>query len=425
MNYQTLKGFRDLLPEETELWLWMEGIIRDLMRRYGFGELRLPCVEATELFTRGIGEGTDVVGKEMYSFLDRSDPPLSISLRPEMTAGAARAYVQYSIAQQQSVTRWYYVGPAFRYEQPQAGRYRQHSQFGVELIGSPRPEAEAEVLGLANDLLRDLGLSNYRLKINSLGMPQERTEFRSALVEFLRERSAQLSEDSRRRMEQNPLRVLDSKEEEDIEATVDAPSILEFLGEESRGHFQMVQQLLTAAKIPFEVDSRLVRGLDYYTRTVFEFVGGDLGAQNTLIGGGRYDNLIEEIGGKPAPAIGFGCGLDRLILSVQAANSGPQSAATVDAYIVALDDDARRWAVETAATLRRAGASVEFDLLGRSMKAQMREANRKGAVRAIIIGSNEMAAKVAQVKEMEANEQSEVPFDQLTDLITGKGKKEI
>ncbi|MGE3800993.1 MAG: histidine--tRNA ligase [Candidatus Kapaibacterium sp.] len=423
MNYQTLKGFRDLLPEETTTWLWMEDVIRDLMRRYGFGELRLPYVESTELFTRGIGEGTDVVGKEMYTFLDRSDPPLSLSLRPEMTAGAARAYVQHSIAQQQSVTRWYYVGPAFRYEQPQAGRYRQFYQFGVELIGAGRPEAEAEVIGVANDLLRDLGLSNYSLKINSLGMPEERTEFRRALVEFLRERSARLSEESRRRMEENPLRVLDSKEEEDIEATADAPSILEFLGEESRDHFQMVQQLLTAAGINFEVDSRLVRGLDYYTRTVFEFIGGDLGAQNTLIGGGRYDNLIEEIGGKPAPAIGFGCGLDRLILSIQAANSGPQSVGKIDAYIVALDDDARRWAVETAATLRRAGASVEFDLLGRSMKAQMREANRKGATRAIIIGSNEMVAKVAQVKEMEANEQSEVPFDQLIDLIAGKGKK--
>ncbi len=422
MNYQTLKGFRDLLPEETGLWLWMEGVIRDLMRRYGFGELRLPYVEATELFTRGIGEGTDVVGKEMYSFTDRSEPPVSLSLRPEMTAGAVRAYVQHSVAQQQPVTKWYYIGPAFRYEQPQAGRYRQFYQFGVELIGSERPEAEAEVIGAANDLLRELGIGNYRLKINSLGMPEERMEFRNGLVGFLRGRADRLSETSRRRLEENPLRVLDSKEEQDVEATVGAPDILGFLGEESGEHFRQVCEFLTALGVDFEVDPRLVRGLDYYTRTVFEFVGGDLGAQNTLIGGGRYDNLVGEIGGKPAPAIGFGCGLDRLILSILATGSGPQEATGPDAYIIALDDDARRWGVETAAALRRTGASVEFDLLGRSMKAQMREANRKGARRAIIVGSNELAAGTAQVKDMETKEQTEVPFDQLPALIGDAGK---
>jgi len=417
MSYKSLKGFRDLLPEETGKWLWMERIIRDLMRRYCFGELRLPFVESTELFARGIGEGTDIVGKEMYTFLDRSDPPLSISLRPEMTAGAARAYVQHSIAQQQPITKWYYVGPAFRYEQPQAGRYRQFYQFGVELINSDRPEAEAEVIGIGNDLLSELGLSNYTLLINSLGMPSERAEFREGLIDFLRQRSDRLSEDSRRRMEENPLRVLDSKEESDIQATQDAPSILDFLGDESREHFKRVQELLGAAKVKYEIAPHLVRGLDYYTRTVFEFVGGDLGAQNTLIGGGRYDNLIEEVGGKPAPAIGFGCGLDRLILSIEAAGSGPTTEPSIDAYIVALDDQARRWAVGAATLLRCSGANIEFDLLGRSMKAQMREANRKGARNAIIVGANELAENIAQVKNMATNQQQGVPFEGLQEYI--------
>lgn len=417
--YQTLKGFRDLLPEETEKWIRMETIIRDLMRRYGFGEIRLPIVEETELFVRGVGEGTDVVGKEMYTFLDRSDPPVSVSLRPELTAGAARAYVQHSIGQQQPLTRWYYVGPAFRYEQPQAGRYRQFYTFGLELIGSDRPEAEAEVIAVANDLLRELGIGNYDLLINSLGMPDERTEFRSALVDFLKGRADRLSEDSRRRMETNPLRVLDSKDEADVEATKDAPDILQFLGEESAAHFERVKELLGAATIPFTVVPRLVRGLDYYTRTVFEFVGYDLGAQNTLIGGGRYDNMIEQIGGKPAPAIGFGSGLDRLILATEAAGGMPETEPHLDVYIVALDDAARAWGVKTAAELRLFGMSVEFDLLGRSMKAQMREANRHGAARTVIVGSNELDAGIAQVKNMKTNEQQAVSFNDLAAVLSG------
>lgn len=418
MSYQTLKGFRDLLPEETEKWIRMEGIIRDLMRRYGFGEVRLPILEATELFTRGIGEGTDVIGKEMYTFKDRSDPPVDISLRPELTAGAARAYVQHSIAQQQPLTKWYYIGPAFRYEQPQAGRYRQFYTFGLELIGSGRPEAEAETIMIANDLLRELGISNYKLLINSLGMAEERAEFRAALVDFLRERADKLSEESQRRMETNPLRVLDSKDEADIEATKDAPNILEFLSEESQAHFDRVRELLEAGNVPYTVQPNLVRGLDYYTRTVFEFVGFDLGAQNTLIGGGRYDNMIEEIGGKPAPAIGFGSGLDRLILAMEAAGAMPAAEPDLDVYLVALDDGARRWAVGTAAELRKLGLSVEFDLLGRSMKAQMREANRRGATRTVIVGSNELDEQVAQVKNMKSNEQQGVPFSSLAAVLS-------
>lgn len=418
MSYQTLKGFRDLLPEETEKWHWVEGTIGDLMRRHGFGEIRLPLVEATELFVRGVGEGTDVVGKEMYTFLDKSDPPLSIALRPELTAGAARAYVQHSMAQQQPLSKWYYVGPAFRYEQPQAGRYRQFYTFGLELIGSSQPEADAEVIAIAFNLLQRLGINNYTLKINSLGMPDERTNFRSALVEFLRERADQLSDESRRRMETNPLRVLDSKERADIEATKDAPDVLGFLQEESQAHFARVKELLEVSGIPYTVDPKLVRGLDYYTRTVFEFVSTDLGAQSTLIGGGRYDNLIEEIGGKPTPAIGFGSGLDRLILACEAAESFPDMSPHLDVYLVALDDAARSWATGMAGTLRTRGLSVELDLLGRSMKAQMRDANRKGTRHTVIVGGSELENRTAQVKDMQANEQTSVAFDDLVEALT-------
>ena len=422
MAYQTLKGFRDLLPDESSNWQWMERHIHELMRRYGYGELRLPLLEATELFVRGVGEGTDVVGKEMYSFDDKSDPPESISLRPELTAGAARAYVQHSIAQQQPLTKWYYIGPAFRYEHPQAGRYRQFYTFGIELIGSALPEADAEVIAVGADLLRALGITNYNLRLNSIGMPEERAEYRSVLLDYLHARKDQLSEDSVRRMDTNPLRVLDSKKEEDVRATAEAPSILDSLGEESRAHFDRVQELLNLNGIRYTIDHRLVRGLDYYTRTAFEFQGLDLGAQDALGGGGRYDKLIEEIGGKDAPAIGFGFGLDRLIIAAQAAGSLPATPAATDVYVIGLDDASRTWAMQTVYQLREKGIASECDLLGRSMKAQMREANRKGARQVVIVGGNELENRAAQVKNMETHDQSEVSFDDLLETLSRAGQ---
>jgi histidyl-tRNA synthetase len=413
-TYQSLKGFRDILPDETATWQWLEQTIHDLMRRYGYGEIRLPLMESTELFARGVGEGTDVVGKEMYSFLDKSDPPESITLRPELTASAARAFVQHSIAQQQPLTAWYYIGPAFRYEQPQAGRYRQFYTFGIELIGSEYPEAEAEVIAAGVDLLNALGINNFRLRLNSLGMPEERAEYRTALLDYLRERSGQLSEESLRRMEQNPLRVLDSKKEQDIRATVDAPKITEFLGAESLEHFERTKGLLDDMGISYVVDHKLVRGLDYYTRTAFEFQGLDLGAQDALGGGGRYDKLVEQVGGKPTPAIGFGFGLDRLVIAAQAAGSMPNAQMGIDAYVIGLDDASRQWAIKTVHSLRRTGLAAECDLLRRSMKAQMRDANRKGARFVVIVGENEMNAQEAQVKDMQNHTQQAIPFDSLT-----------
>lgn len=423
MAYQSLKGFRDLLPEEAANWRWLETIIHELMRRYGYGELRTPIVEATDLFKRSVGEGTDIVGKEMYSFLDKSDPPESITLRPELTASAARAYVQHGIAQTQPLARWYYIGAMFRYEQPQAGRYRQFHQFGLELYGSSFAEADAESIIAGADLLDALGITNYRLRLNSLGTAEERVPYRAALIEFLRERSDRLSEDSRRRMEGNPLRVLDSKREEDIAATADAPRMIDFLGDESRAHFDRVQDLLRANGVDFFIDHRLVRGLDYYSRTAFEFQGFDLGAQDALGGGGRYDGLIEQIGGKPTPAVGFSFGMERLLIAAEKAGTLPSSTQEIDVYLIGLDDSSRQWALATTTQLRRAGLAADCDMLRRSMKAQMREANRKGARTVVIVGESELAERHAQVKDLGTGEQRGIAFDDLIGDLLMRSKQ--
>lgn len=421
MSYQSLKGFRDILPEESARWRHVEAVIDRLMRRYGFGEVRLPIVESTDLFKRGVGEQTDIVGKEMYTFLDKGDPPESITLRPELTAAAVRAYVQHSIAAAQPLARWYYLGPMFRYEQPQAGRYRQFHQFGAELFGSPHPEADAEVIVAGHDLLVELGIRNMRLRLNSIGMPEERTAYRAALVDYLNEHRGALSEDSLRRLDSNPMRVLDSKIQGDVEVSRGAPSILEYLQPESAEHFAEVRALLDAEGVEYALDTRLVRGLDYYTRTAFEFQGLDLGAQDALGGGGRYDLLVEQIGGKPMPAIGFSFGMERLLIAIEAAGALAEMAPTLDAYIIGLDTNSRRWAASTAHSLRNAGLSVETDLLRRSMKAQMRDANRKGARYVIIVGENELAEGVAQVKNMAAGQQAAVRFDELRQALDGTG----
>lgn len=417
MTYQSLKGFNDILPGDSETWLWLESQIRAVMGLYGFGEVRLPIVESTDLFRRGIGEGTDVVGKEMYSFLDRSDPPESITLRPELTASAARAYVEHGVGQISNLTRWYYIGPAFRYEQPQAGRYRQFSTFGIELIGSAYPEADVESIMIGADLLKRIGLERYRLRLNSIGTSEERAAYRGVLLSFLEDRRSRLSEESVRRMEGNPLRVLDSKKREDIEATSDAPSILDHLGDESREHFETVRAMLDANGVEYVIDPRLVRGLDYYSRTAFEFQGLDLGAQDALIGGGRYDKLIEQVGGKPAPAIGFGMGLERIILALKSAGRLPQLSTDTDVYIIGLDDASRRWAMGISHELRTAGLAAEHDLLRRSMKAQMREANRRGAKLVVIAGENELLAREAQLKDMRDGSQRGVAFESLVGEI--------
>ncbi len=417
MSYQSLKGFRDIFPAEAANWRRVEAAIYALADRYGYGEVRLPILESTDLFRRGVGEGTDIVGKEMYTFLDKSDPPESITLRPELTAGAARAFMQHEVAKSAPLTRWFYIGPMFRYEQPQAGRYRQFSQFGLELYGSSAAEADAEVITAGTDLIDSLGITNYRLRVNSIGTPDERAAYRASLLQFLRARESSLSDESRRRMETNPLRVLDSKRPEDIEATETAPRILDVLGEESKSHFQRTLDLLGEAGVQAIVDHRLVRGLDYYSRTAFEYQGLDLGAQDALGGGGRYDSLIEQLGGDPTPAIGLSFGIDRLLIAMEQAGVLSQQEPLTDVFFVALDEGARSWAFGRAHALRRRGMSAGLDVLGRSMKAQMREANRRGARLAVIVGSNEMEQKTAAVKVMANSEQTSVPFESIDQTL--------
>lgn len=405
------------MPAEALVWQWLERTAYDVLRRYGFEEVRLPILESADLFARGIGQETDVVGKEMYTFNDKGDPPELLAMRPELTASAVRAYVQHSVAQTHPLVKWYYSGPAFRYEQPQAGRMRQFHTVGIELIGSAHPEADAEAIACGIDILEALGIKNYRLRLNSLGQPAERAAYRHQLVGYLRAHLEGLSPESQRRTELNPLRVLDSKDERDQDIIAEAPKITDTLGTESLEHFARVKDLLEEYAIEFVTDHRLVRGLDYYTRTAFEFQGLDLGAQDALGGGGRYDGLVEQVGGKPTPAVGFGLGLERLMMAAQAAGTAPAPEPALDVYIAALDDPSRVWAAGALRGLRRAGMSAEYDLGRRSLKAQMREANRKGARLAVIIGEEELKNRRAQLKDLKEGTQTEVQFDELHAVI--------
>lgn len=408
--FKSVKGTRDLLPADTAAWNFVEGIIREVMSMYCYGEIRTPIFEDTSVFTRGIGEETDIVGKEMYTFTDKGGT--SLTLRPEMTAPVIRAYVQHGIGEQASVNKLYYIGPMFRQERPQAGRFRQFHQFGFECIGLPAPECDAEIIGMAAEIYRRLGIG-YTLKINSVGDSTCRPQYRDALQEYLRGVFDKLTPESQRRAGTNPMRVLDSKDEGDRAATADAPMIIDYLSDECRDHFQRTISLLDALGIAYTIDPRLVRGLDYYTRTAFEFVSSDLGSQDALGGGGRYDALVEQLGGKPTPSVGFASGIER-ILMVMEKNGFQFPSPSPDVYIVALDEESRRWAFETAMAFRSLNIAADIDYAGRSMKAQMREANKSGAPSVIIVGESEMAERTAVLKNMRDGSQSSVPFDQLS-----------
>ncbi len=414
--FKSVKGTRDLLPRDTVAWNYVERVIRDVMSLYCYGEIRTPVFEDTAVFTRGIGEETDIVGKEMYTFIDKGGS--SLTLRPEMTAPVIRAFIQHGIGEQATLNKLYYIGPMFRQERPQAGRFRQFHQFGFESIGLSAPECDAEVIGMAAEIYRKLGIG-YTLKINSVGDASCRPRYREALQEYLRGVFDALSLESQKRTESNPMRVLDSKDEQDKAATSGAPVILDYLSDECREHFQRTTSRLDALGIVYTIDPRLVRGLDYYTMTAFEFVSSDLGSQDALGGGGRYDALVEQLGGKPTPAVGFASGIER-ILMVMEKNGFEFPSPAPDVYLVALDEKSRSWAFETAMKFRSLNIAVELDYAGRSMKAQMREANKSGARQVVIVGESEMAEGAAVVKNMRDGSQSSVPFDDLTALFSDK-----
>lgn len=409
------RGTKDILPDTVGDWNYVEGEIRELCRRFGYSEIRTPIFEHTELFQRGIGEGTDVVDKEMYTFTDRGER--SITLRPENTASAVRAYLQNKLYAQSNLVKLFYIGSMFRYDRPQAGRMREFHQFGVEALGEANPAVDAEVILLAMNLLEGLGLKDLELSINSVGCPKCRSKYRTMLQDFFRDKLEDLCEDCRSRFERSPLRILDCKKDSDKPYIADAPKITDCLCEECADHFAKLKELLTSAGISFTHDPRLVRGLDYYTKTAFEIKYPPLGAQSAVAGGGRYDGLIEEMGGNPTPAVGFATGLERLLLALESQNLLPEKNRSVDAYVVALGETAQAEGFKLLNSLRQQGLSAAMDFAGRSMKAQMKQANKLGAKYSVILGEDEIAEGVVMLRSMEDSSQAKVPMAQVAEKI--------
>jgi histidyl-tRNA synthetase len=393
---RAVKGMNDVLPDEIGRWHRVEHIYARTMSLYGFREVRTPLVESTALFSRAIGEATDVVEKEMYSFVHHDEP---LTLRPEGTAGAARAFIEHSVHAKEGVTRWWYGGPMFRAERPQRGRYRQFYQLGAELFGDPGPGCDAEMIDMLVQFLRELSIPDLEVLVNTLGGPKTRELYRDALVQYLTPKSAMLSEDSRRRLQTNPLRILDSKKDNDREAVQGAPTLHDFLSDEDRAHFDAVRRHLDALGTPYTVEPRLVRGLDYYTRTLFEIVGAreKLGAGSTLVGGGRYDGMVGDLGGPAVPAIGYAAGLERLLIASELEIPGN----VVDALVAPLGDGAVAQGLVLARDLRKSGIRCEVDTRGTSLKSQLRRANTLGARVVLILGEDELANGVVQVKDLD------------------------
>ncbi|MCI7612712.1 MAG: histidine--tRNA ligase [Selenomonadaceae bacterium] len=409
------RGTKDILPDSVGDWNYVEGEIRELCRRFGYSEIRTPIFEHTELFQRGIGEGTDVVDKEMYTFTDRGDR--SITLRPENTASAVRAYLQNKLYAESNLVKLFYIGSMFRYDRPQAGRMREFHQFGVEALGEANPAVDAEVILLAMSLLEGLGLKDLELSINSVGCPKCRSKYRTMLQDFFRDKLEDLCEDCRSRFDRSPLRILDCKKDSDKPYMADAPKITDCLCQECSDHFAKLQEHLSSTGISFQHDPRLVRGLDYYTKTAFEIKYPPLGAQSAVAGGGRYDGLIEEMGGNPTPAVGFATGLERLLLALESQNLLPEKSRSVDAYVVALGEAAQSEGFKLLNSLRREGLSAAMDFAGRSMKAQMKQANKLGARYALILGDDEIAEGVVMLRSMSDSQQEKVALDQVIGKI--------
>jgi histidyl-tRNA synthetase len=394
---QAVKGMNDILPPESARWEWFEDIVRRLMRRYAYLGVRVPIVEHTPLFVRGLGEVTDIVEKEMYSFIDGMNGD-ALTLRPEGTAGVVRAIVEHS-ALYDGGKRLYYVGPMFRHEKPQRGRYRQFHQVGVEALGFAGPDVDAEVILMCRALWRELGIGEVRLDINSLGQPDERKAHRAALVAHFEAHADLLDGDAKRRLHSNPLRILDSKNPAMQPLIEAAPQLMAYLGEASLRHFDALRAVLDAAGQPYRINPRLVRGMDYYNLTVFEWVTEKLGSQGTICGGGRYDGLIELIGGKPAPAVGWGMGIERVLDLVEQCGVKPPLP-TPDAYVIVPDAQALPLATLTAESLREAGLAVQLHAGGGGMKSQFKRADASGARHALIFGADELAQGMVAVKPL-------------------------
>ncbi len=413
---QSIKGTHDILPDQSWKWRQLETSLHNFMSLYGYREIRTPAFEETELFSRSVGEDTDIVSKEMYSWIDQGGTHLT--LKPELTAPVVRSFIQHNLQGTSPITKLYYMDALFRRDRPQKGRWRQFHQIGVESFGSEFPEQDGEVIIVAYNFFRELGLTDLTLKLNSIGYPECRTIYRKSLQDFLRPYLPDLSETSQKRFETNPLRILDTKVPHEIALLRNAPVISDYLSDEDLNHFEEVKAVLNECDIPYELDPRMVRGLDYYTRTTFEITSDSLGAQNAICGGGRYDHLVETLGGKPMPAVGFAAGVERIMLVLENSDSNSKPENT-DIYIVCLGDVSRVAAFTLAETLRQKGLATETDMLRRSLKAQLRDANRTGVKIAVIIGEKEMENQNAQVKDFRTGDQSEIRQDSLVDYIVG------
>lgn len=412
-NIQAIRGMHDVLPEQTPLWQYAEKIIRDVLANYGYSEIRLPIVEKTELFKRSIGEVTDIVEKEMYTFDDRNGD--SLTLRPEGTAGCLRACLEHGLLHNQVHRLWYY-GPMYRHERPQKGRYRQFFQFGVETYGMESADIDAELLLLTDRLWTRLGIrSKVRLQLNSLGTIAERLIYREALVTYFQQHLAVLDEDSLRRLTTNPLRILDTKNPAMQDVVANAPELMDYLGEESRAHFYSILETLNALGVAYEINTRLVRGLDYYSKTVFEWVTDELGSQGTICAGGRYDGLIEQLGGKANHAVGFAMGMERLLLLLETIHV--ELDAAVNVYVIRVGDQAQKVGLHLAEQLRSdiPSLKLQLDCAGGSIKSQFKKADKSGATYALILGEDEVSRGEIAIKSLRdpAQAQQNLPLNEI------------
>jgi histidyl-tRNA synthetase len=414
-KYTTHLGMVDILPDESPKWRALENIIHEEAAKFNFEEIRTPIMEQTELIKRGIGQLTDIVTKEIFAFTKGES---NYVLRPELTAPVVRAFVQHHLDQRGGSQKLYYIGPMFRAERPQKGRQRQFHQFGVEVIGTDNPVSDVECIAFMIRIYERIGIKNFELKLNSVGDPESRENYKSVLKEYLKPHFDKLSELSQKRFEKNPMRILDSKEPEDQEFIKNAPVISDHLNEESKAHFEQVCEMLSSLNIEYTLDPLLVRGMDYYTRTAFELTSSDLGSQDALAGGGRYDLLVEEIGGKPTPAVGFAAGMERLFIACEELGITLAEEKKVDVFIVSLGEDARKWALKTLPLFRENGVSATMDYLDRSMRAQMKDANRENASFTLIVGDNELKEEKFTLRNMKESEEAQLSIDEIISKLS-------
>ncbi len=415
MKIQVPKGTQDILPEEIEKWYYIEDVIRKILNKYGYCEIRTPIFEHTELFIRGIGENTDIVNKEMFTFPDRKGR--SLTLRPEGTAPVIRAYLENRMERISKVVKLFYFGPMFRCEKPQAGRFRQFHQFGIELIGSQSPVADVEIIAAALEIYETLGLKGLQVSINSVGCKKCRKDYIGKLKSFLENKKEQLCFECNNRIEKNPLRVLDCKNVKCRETLQEAPKIIDNLCDECKDHFEELKECLSDLKIKYTIDERLVRGLDYYTKTAFEIISGELGAQNAIAGGGRYDNLVEELGGKETPGVGFAAGIERMIISMEKQKVCWPKKQDLNVFVVKIGEKNNIMAFQLLQQIRKAGISADLDYAGKSLKSQMRTANKYHVKYTVILGEEELGRNMVTLRNMETKEQKEIKINNLIDEL--------